>query len=84
MAVDLHPHAQERIKERGASEDEVIITVEKGERFPVRFGRTGFRHNFPFNDKWHGKYYKTKQVEVYAVQEKGSDWLALTVITRYF
>jgi hypothetical protein len=29
MAVDLHPHAQERIKERGASEDEVIVTVEK-------------------------------------------------------
>ncbi|MCK8601974.1 DUF4258 domain-containing protein [Desulfoferrobacter suflitae] len=46
MAVRLHPHARERIKERGATEDEVTATLEYGERFPARFGRTGFRRNF--------------------------------------
>ena len=84
MTVSLHSHAQERAEERGATEDEVIIAVEKGEHFPAKFGRTGFRHNFQFNDTWRGKYYKNKQVEAYAVQEKTGDWLVVTVITHYF
>lgn len=35
MRVKVHPHARERMEERGASEDEVTKTVETGERFPV-------------------------------------------------
>lgn len=81
--VRLHPHAKERLLERGASEDEVVATVEKGETFPAKFGRTGFRRNFHFDGIWRGINYKTRQVEVYAVKE-GDDWMALTVITRYF
>ena len=72
-----------RLVERGASEAEVISTIEAGETFPARFGRTGFRRNFPFGQAWRGKVYATKQVEVYAVQE-GDDWLAISVVTRYF
>lgn len=83
MAVRFHPHAQERMRERGVTEEEARATVERGEKFPAKFGRTGFRRNFPFNSEWRGKYYRTKQVEAYAVQE-GSDWLVITVITKYF
>ncbi|MGA2402220.1 MAG: hypothetical protein ABSG91_11010 [Syntrophobacteraceae bacterium] len=83
MAVRFHPHALERIQERGATEDEAAETVQYGERFPAKFGRTGFRRNFPFGAEWHGREYGTKQVEVYAVQE-GSEWLVITVLTRYF
>lgn len=83
MVVRFHPHARERMAERGATEDEVEATVEEGEEFPARFGRTGFRRNFPFDSEWHGRYYRTKQVEAYAVRE-GDDWLVITVITRYF
>lgn len=83
MEVHFHPHARERMKERGATEDEVRATVERGERFPAKFGRAGFRRNFAFNSKWRGKHYRTKQVEAYAVRE-GPDWLVITVITRYF
>jgi hypothetical protein len=83
MAVFLHPHARERMMERGATDGEVIAAVEGGEVFPARFGRTGFRRNFPFHDVWRGRRYETKQVEAFAVQE-GSDWLVITVITRYF
>jgi len=82
MIVRFHPHAQERIGERGAAADEVRATVEQGERFPAKFGRTGFRRNYTFNAEWHGRWYGTKQVEVYAVQE-GSNWLVITVITRF-
>jgi hypothetical protein len=83
MSVRLHPHAKERLDERGATEDEVIVTVDAGETFSAKFGRTGFRRNFAFGEVWRGKTYATKQVEVYAVKE-GEDWLAITVVTRFF
>jgi hypothetical protein len=81
--VELHPHARERADERGVSESEVIATVEAGERFPAKFGRTGFRRNFAFNGEWRGKRYGTKQIEAFAV-EKGGHWLVITVVVRYF
>ena len=81
--VRLHPHARERMPERGATEEEIQATVAQGEPFPAKFGRTGFRRNFQFDQEWRGRHYRTKQVEAYAVQE-GADWLVITVITRYF
>ncbi|MFN3762829.1 MAG: DUF4258 domain-containing protein, partial [Anaerolineae bacterium] len=78
-----HPHAVERMRERGVTAEEVRVTVEKGERFPAKFGRTGFRRNFQFDGNWRGRHYQIKQVEVYAVLE-GDTWLVITVIARYF
>jgi len=83
MAVRFHPHARERMEERGASEEEVTAAVQEGEEFSAKFGRTGFRRNFPFDRKWRDQHYRTKQVEAYAVQE-GNDWLVITIVTRYF
>jgi hypothetical protein len=80
--IRLHPHARQRLAERGASESEVIATVERGERIPVKFGRTGFRRNFAYNDVWRGRRYATKQVEAIAVQESG--WLVITVLVRFY
>lgn len=68
---------------RGATEHEIISTVENGEIFPAKFGRTGFRRNFHFDGIWRGKHYTTKQVEAYAVKED-IGWIVITVITRYF
>lgn len=81
--VRFHPHALERMGERGATEEEVKATIEQGERFPAKFGRTGFRRNFTFDSQWRGEHYKVKQVEAYAVQE-GPEWLVITIMTRYF
>ena len=83
MAIRYHPHALERMKERGATEDEVETIVKQGEQFPTKFNRTGFRRNFPFNNMWRGKYFENKQIEVYALSE-GDDWLVISLITRYF
>ena len=83
MTVRLHPHARERLAERGASEGEVIASVEHGERFTAKFGRIGFRRNFPFVGMWRGRRYTTKQVEAYAVEE-GNAWLVITVVVKYF
>ena len=83
MSVRFHPHAAQRMAERGASQEEVTATVEQGEEFPAQYGRTGFRRNFSFDSQWRGRYFRIKQVEAYCVQEN-SDWLVITVITRYF
>jgi hypothetical protein len=82
MKIRLHSHAQARLAERGATEQEVVATIEQGEQFPAKFGRTGFRRNFPFGGTWHGRKYATKQVEAYAIQERG--WLVITVIVKFF
>ncbi len=81
--VRLHPHATARLPERGASEAEVRETVESGERFAAKYGRTGFRRNFPFGGLWRGRAYATKQIEAYAVKE-AHDWLVITVVVKYF
>ncbi len=81
--VKLHPHAQDRLLERGAGKEEVVATVEGGESFPAKYGRTGFRRNFSFNNVWRGKHYATKQIEAYAVKED-KDWVVITIVTRYF
>lgn len=82
MSIRFHPHALERMNERGATEDEVKATVEAGERFPAKFGRTGFRRNFAFVGEWRGHKFGTKQVEAFAVDEGG--WLVLPVVVRFF
>jgi hypothetical protein len=83
VSVDIHPHARERAVERGASDDEIIATVEDGERFSAKYSRTGFRRNFPFDGIWRGKRYATKQIEAYAVEENRG-WLVISLITKYF
>ena len=81
--VVIEPHARERLVERGASEEEVVATVLQGERFPAKYGRTGFRRNFPFDGLWRGRRYATKQLEVFAVEEEGR-WVVITVIAKFF
>ena len=81
--VKIHHHARERMIERGANEFEIIATVEQGETFPAKYGRTGFRRNFPFNGAWRGKHYASKQIEAYAVKEN-EDWLVITIIVRFY
>mgnify|MGYP001598496904 FL=1 len=83
MKVRIHPHAAERMEERGATGKEVIETVQEGEPFQAKFGRIGFRRNFSFSSEWRGKVYGTKQLEIYGVKEKDG-FLVLTVVTKYF
>ncbi len=79
----LHPHARDRMIERGASENEIAAAIDGGERFPAKFGREGFRRNFQFDGLWRGRRYAMKQVEAFAIFEDG-DWLVISVIVKYF
>jgi uncharacterized protein YuzE len=60
LAIRFHPHALERMEERGATREEVITTIMEGERFPAQWGRSGFRRNFSFEDARQKKRYNTK------------------------
>ena len=77
MGIKLHAHAIERLFERGATEEEVRITVEDGESFPAKYGRHGFRRNFAFDGFRRGRKCTTKQIEAYAIREEDS-WLVIT------
>ena len=81
--VQIHPHARERMSERGATSGEVEQAVNEGEQFPAQFGRQGFRRNFAISGLWRGKAYSTKQIEAYAVFEN-NEWLVIAVIVKYF
>lgn len=82
MTIKLHPHARDRLQERGATEEEVVATIQHGESFSAKHGRTGFRRNFPIEGEWNGRHFSTKQIEAYAVNE--GDWLVITVIVKFF
>jgi hypothetical protein len=82
MRIRFHPHAVERMQERGAEPEMVEATLRHGERFPAKFGRTGFRRNFAAEGTWRGRPFVAVQIEAYAVEENG-DWLVITVIVRY-
>jgi hypothetical protein len=84
MTITLHPHAQARLIERGATADEVMTTVERGRSSPADYGRTRFRYRFPFNTEWRGTVYETKQIDAIAVSENEIDWLVITVIVKFF
>ena len=68
MQVELHPHASERLGERGATPAEVIDTVLHGERFPAKFNRMGFRKVFVYDGIWRDRVYHYKEVEAIAVE----------------
>lgn len=83
MTVRFHPHAIQRMRERGATRAEVLDTLNTGRAAPARFGRTRFRKRFPFDATWNNKRYSTKQVDGFAVKMPDG-WFAITVIVRYF
>jgi len=83
MRVRFHPHARDRLAERGTTLEEVVLAVETGERFTARFGRYGFRHNVPFGEFWRGKQYRMKQIEAYAIRRYDGG-MVISVVTRYF
>ena len=82
MTVRIHPHARQRMAERGASEAEVIETITSGSQFDAKFGRVGFRKEFLAQGLWRGRPYSAKQWDVIAVDD--DCWLVITVIIKHF
>jgi hypothetical protein len=73
--VRLHPHTLARMRERGATESEVLATMESGERFAAPWRRMGFRKRFRAKAGHGGPR------EVSALAEAHDDaWLVVTVV----
>ena len=83
VRIEIDPHVLLRCGQRQATEAQVRATIERGEQFPAREGRTWFRKNFSFAQTHNGNYYESVQVLVVA-QPMDYGWLAVTVITKFF
>ncbi len=83
MKIEIHPHAAQRIRERGATAGQVRETVTKGMRSAAKFGRAKFRRVFTFGKSWNGKRYAKQQIEAFAAIIPDG-WLVVTVIVKYF
>lgn len=83
FSIEISPHAMEQMLERGASEREVLLAIERGDVEPARKGRKTYRKNFQFDGLWRGRQYKIKQVAP-IVAEEGDKLVVVTVFVLYF
>ena len=63
-------HMHDRLTERGATEEEVVTTVEDGERFQPNSAERD-SGGISLDGIWNGKRYSTKRIEAYTVDEDG-------------
>lgn len=62
LPIKISKQAYEQMKERGVSEEEVIIAIRQGESEPAGLNRKIFKKNFQFEKMWRNKFYRIKQV----------------------
>lgn len=76
-------HSLERMIIRGASKEDVKRAIYEGERCLAKRGKYAFIKNFPYEAKWKGMYYSTKQLKVIVKEESGK-YIVVTVFAFYF
>ena len=76
-------HALKQMPDRGATPEEVELSIRAGERVPAKQGRAAFRKNLPFGQMWKGKHYEIKQV-MPIVTEESDKIVVVTVYVFYF
>ena len=81
--IRLSGHARNQLGFRGATEQEVIETIQTGQWQPADQGRYECHRDFPFNAVWNRKFYATKRVRPIFVEE-ADDIVVVTVYVYYF
>jgi hypothetical protein len=81
--VRFSEHAKQQLRFRGATEQEVIDSIQTAKWEPAELGRLECRKNFTFEAKWNKKYYAVRQVRPIFVEEP-DDILVVTVYVYYF
>lgn len=76
-------HALDQLADRGATQQEVVQTIQDGEVQIVKKGRLSFKKNFSFENIWKGRYYSFKQVMPIAAREE-QQYVVITVYTFFF
>lgn len=82
MQIQIEPHTLLRAKERGASEDEIIDTINNGKDIRAKPARLGKEKVFAFAERRNGKFYNQKKLEVYYTIE-GEKIITITVYVFY-
>ncbi len=75
-------HARERMRERGASEEEVKQVLVRGSEIPAKKGRKAKELVLDFGKEWLGKTFRHKKVVVIYVQED-HETVVITVKVLY-
>ena len=70
MKIQIEPHTLQRAVERGASESEIIETIEKGTSILGKYGRLCKSQIFSYANTRNGKFYDDKKIEVYYLIEQ--------------
>jgi hypothetical protein len=81
--VRFSEHARQQLRFRGATEQEVIDSIQTAKWEPAELGRLECRKSFTFEAKWNKKYYAVRQVRPIFV-EKPDNILVVTVYVYYF
>jgi hypothetical protein len=76
-------HARERMRQRGASEEDVREAIRIGRRGPAQRGLWQYRLNVEFQRDWDGRHYAVQQI-LAVVAEEESERVVVTVYTFYF
>jgi hypothetical protein len=76
-------HARQQMQYRGATETEVSDTIRTAPWLPAENGRAECRKDLPFNARWNGRHYPTKQVRPVFVEEP-NEIVVVTVYVYYF
>ena len=79
MEIVLIDHARERMRERGATEEEVRQAVLSGSAVEAKRGREAKERVFSYNASWQGRQYSQKKVRAIFIDEGDR----LTVLTVY-
>jgi hypothetical protein len=82
MEIRIDPHTLERAEERGTNAEEIREVIHAGSPIPARHGRRAKARIFQFQEKWGGRYYEEKRVEVVYTVE-GDLLITVTVYVFY-
>ena len=82
MRIKLIEHAKERVKQRGATSEEVKAVILNGEQIKAKRGRKAKEMIFEYKKKWLRKTYPQKKVQVIYVEEE-NQIIVITVKVFY-
>ena len=82
-SILISAHARDQMRNRGATEAEVIEAINEAEWIPAALGRLECEKDFTYNGEWNGQHYAMKKVRPIFVDEE-SVIVIVTVYTYYF
>jgi hypothetical protein len=81
--ITFTAHARDRMRERGAREEDVREAVRIGQREPAQRGLFLYRLNVEFKREWDGRYYGVQQIAPIVAEEE-ERLVVVTVYTFFF